>query len=298
LTPAAWELPITTLNDEVNTLRRLTRDYTDLLFALADGPPHLDTDGLAWLSARVLDTQALTRRVLESLRALTTSNTAPTPEHLYALKNVATIARDTTEASLILTDAVTIFPPTAAIPQTQTAHSVQDPEHDHEHDRARQAIAEKLRDASRMLQSCATACLYAAAALTDYPTGTAPATSSDNARSTPAAETAHAPAPTRSRRLTAAQTNALRAIAAGGVTMHEPARIGTARISAGGGVRITMSTYAALGRLGLVDRDPSTSLYRGQRLYVTDAGHAVLSALPPAAPVARPAPPPPTERRR
>lgn len=182
------ELPITTTNDEVDKLRHLSRDYTDLLFALADGPPRLDTDGLTWLSARVLDTQALTRRVLERLRALTAFTTSDIPEHLQVLRTVATVARDTTEAGLVLTGAVTAFPLAAAVPQPQSGQGPQDPEHD----RARQAIAEKLRDASRTLQSCATACLYAAAPLANYPTDSAPTTSSVT-RGTPAAETAPAP---------------------------------------------------------------------------------------------------------
>jgi hypothetical protein len=291
-------LPITAVNDEVDKLRHLARDYTDLLFALADGPPQLDTTGLTWLSARVLDTQVLTRRVLERLRALTAFTTPDVPEHLQVLKTVAAIARDTTEAGLILTEAVTAFP-LAAAPRPQAGQDIPESEHNNEHDRARQAIAGKLHDASRVLQSCATACLYAAAPLTDYPADPAPAASSA-ARSTPTAEAAPAPAPAPANfpRLTVAQTNALRAIAAGGVTMRDSGRIGTVRISAGGGVRITMPTYEALRRLGLVDRDTSTNWYRGQKIYATDAGRAVLAALPATTtPGGRSAPPPPSAER-
>ncbi|WP_225847295.1 hypothetical protein [Streptomyces sp. HPF1205] len=287
------ELPITTVNDEVDKLRHLSRDYTDLLFAFADGPPHLDTDGLAWLSARVLDTQALTRRVLERLRALTTFTTSDTPEHLQVLTTVAAIARDTTEAGLILTDAVTAFPLAATARHPHPGDGAQGPEHHEEQDRAQQAVAEKLRDASRTLQSCATACLYAAAPLANNPTGPAPATSS-----TPVAEAADAPASARSPQLTVAQTNALRAIAAGGVTMRDTGHMGNMRITAGSGVRITLSTYEALRRLGLVDRDTSTSLYNGQKLYATEAGRTAAAALPATTSSgARPAPAPPSAER-
>lgn len=80
--------------------------------------------------------------------------------------------------------------------------------------------------------------------------------------------------------------------------MRDSGRIGTVRICAGGGVRITMSTYEALRRLGLVDRDTSTSLYDGQKLYATEAGRTAAAALPATtSSSARPAPPPPPAER-
>lgn len=285
-------MPITTVNDEVDELRHLSRDYTDLLSALADGPPHRDADGLTWLSARILDTQTLTRRVLERLRALCSSDVSDTPEHLQALRKVAGIARDTTEAGLILTGAVTALPFAAAVPRPQPGRDIPDPGHDG-HTTARRAIAEGLRDASRVLQSCATACLYAAAPLTACPTEPAPA-NSNRTRSAPATE----PAAGRPSKLTVAQRAALQAIAAGTAVMYDSGR-GPMRVTAAGGVRITMPTFEALRRLGLVDRDTSTSLYSGQKLYATAAGRATLAVPPATAAGVGPAPaPPPTERRR
>lgn len=73
------------------------------------------------------------------------------------------------------------------------------------------------------------------------------------------------------------------------------------RISAGAGVRITMPTYDRLQSLGLVDRDTSSNLYRGQELYATDAGRTALAALNAPATTRPPAPartPRPAARRR
>lgn len=121
----------------------------------------------------MLDTQDLARRALERLRTLTAFTTHEIPEHLQALKTVAAIARDTTEAGLILADAVTHVPFATADVTADSGQRQSGAQHDAEHERARQAIAEAMHDASRTLQACATACLYAAAPLANR-TETAP----------------------------------------------------------------------------------------------------------------------------
>ena len=237
---------------------------------------------MTWLGARVLDTQSLTRRVLECLHTLSGSHARDIPEHLQALRKVAGIAQDTTKAGLILTRAITAFPLAAAIASPQPEPDIPDPALNGTNT-ARQAIVETLRDASLVLQLCAVACLYSAAPLTDYVTESTPATQR-------AAE--------RPPKLTVAQQAALQAIAAGAAVMYDSGRNGPMRVTAAGGVRITMPTYDALRRFGLVDRDTNTSLYSGQKIFATAAGRATLAGLPTITAGARPAPPPPSAERR
>jgi hypothetical protein len=73
-------------------------------------------------------------------------------------------------------------------------------------------------------------------------------------------------------RRSAAQVNALRLIAEGGVKVHEFRHIGRWRIAAPGGRTIGTATYRVLERDGLITRDTSTSFIEGQAVSLTDAG--------------------------
>lgn len=98
-------------------------------------------------------------------------------------------------------------------------------------------------------------------------------------------------------KLTGPQKTALRLIQRGYVRIQE-FRIGKPTVDAGISTRISMATINALQSKGLIRRDTTTSLYHGQRLLLTPAGHAAYTAMN-AAPATPPAPTPgaPATRR-
>ncbi|MFD5320027.1 hypothetical protein [Streptomyces sp. NPDC127098] len=117
---------------------------------------------------------------------------------------------------------------------------------------------------------------------------------------TPAAQgRAHAEAEPRDvPRLTAAQRSALQAIADGRVRLHETLR-GSRYLDAGSGARITLTTYNALQRKGLISRDTSTMLlFHGQLLAITKRGQAALAATRAQAPARPPGIAQPSSVRR
>ncbi|WP_370220411.1 DUF4259 domain-containing protein [Kitasatospora sp. GAS1066B] len=79
--------------------------------------------------------------------------------------------------------------------------------------------------------------------------------------------------------LTSTQEKALAAIATGNVLLHEGGRLGAWIVHAPRGVRITNATLNALFSKELANRDTSTSLYVGQKIYLTPDGHERHAAL-------------------
>ncbi|MDT3395320.1 hypothetical protein RKE29_01420 [Streptomyces sp. B1866] len=78
-------------------------------------------------------------------------------------------------------------------------------------------------------------------------------------------------------RLSAAQVAALEEIARGGVALQE-IRVGRGRfVVSPRGARLYPATVDALVDKGLADRDRSTSLFRGQRLALTEQGERALA---------------------
>jgi hypothetical protein len=61
------------------------------------------------------------------------------------------------------------------------------------------------------------------------------------------------------------------------------------RVSTDDGTRVSIATFRALAKRGLVVRETSTSLFRGQKITVTDEGHRALTRPRPQAPVTAPA---------
>ncbi|WP_446038090.1 hypothetical protein [Streptomyces sp. SID1121] len=79
-----------------------------------------------------------------------------------------------------------------------------------------------------------------------------------------------------------AQEQALRSIAAGGVSLTETTR-GRLYVNARDRTRITVVTYNSLVRRKLVARNTNTTLYNGQALSLTEGGRAILASLAPPA---------------
>jgi hypothetical protein len=280
--------------EEVRRLRALAAGFTALKTQLVHGRRAFDAAGPGWLTGRIGDSLRLTSRALERLKHLSGTDLAAVPGHRAALERLAAVVQDATGATHALAIAVAEFPFDAAGPGPQPDAAACETR-EHRNRQAHATVRDALQQAVNAMEVCETACLHSATAL-------ARSAASRRAPSASAARTASAPdpaAPAQPLKLTTAQQVALRAIAAGGVRMRESGRNGPMRISAGAGVRITIPTYDRLQSLGLVDRDTSSSLYRGQELYATDAGRTALAALNAPATTRPPAPtPPPAARRR
>ncbi|MCG7207282.1 hypothetical protein [Streptomyces arenae] len=144
-----------------------------------------------------------------------------------------------------------------------------------------------LDDAVHQLDLCAIGCNYLAHGITEDL-----ATAQDH-KPTPAQQT---PGPA----LTPAQYGALTALNGGGHLYESATRgLGVTRVATDDGTRVSIATFQALDKRGLVTRDTSTSLATGQKITVTEQGqqalarprpHAALStavATPPKAAVAQ-----------
>lgn len=273
------------ISAEVTQLHSLTGDITALKHRLHRDRPAPDPAGLRWLIDRIGDAQQLTRGVLERLEHLEGCQLASAPGHGAVLNCLAALAHDTAAAGMTLATALLAFPFDAADSHPGRDQAARNEATTGRSLNAGDLLREVTRDAAATLAACDSACAYVATALTQQipasPSNDAPGAPARPSKPTaPEQGSSAARSEPRSGRvkLSTAQKNALQAIAAGGVTMYDSSRIGNPKISASRGVRITMRTYEALHSLGLVSRDTSTNLLRGQKIHLTDAGRA---ALPP-----------------
>lgn len=93
--------------------------------------------------------------------------------------------------------------------------------------------------------------------------------------------------------LTLTQYDALKALVDGGRMSESSQRgLGVTRVTTADGTRVSIATYRALAKRGLVTADTSTMLYHGQKITVTEDGHRALTQpRPQAALTAATAPP-------
>ncbi|NIY65622.1 hypothetical protein [Streptomyces malaysiensis] len=134
-----------------------------------------------------------------------------------------------------------------------------------------------LADAVHQLDLSATGCHYVATGITrDLAATRQRAVSAQRAADPP---------------LTSAQYDALKALALGGGRLYECSQrgLGVTRVVSGDGTRVSIATFRVLAKRGLVDRGTSTSLFRGQKITVTEHGQQALAKPRPAATAATPA---------
>ncbi|MER5440118.1 hypothetical protein [Streptomyces sp. NPDC002790] len=122
-----------------------------------------------------------------------------------------------------------------------------------------------LDDAVHQLDLCAIGCHYLAHGITED------LTSAQEHK--PAAEQQ-----TAGPGLTAAQYDALTALNGGGRLYESTTRgLGVTRVATDDGTRVSIATFRALAKRGLVTRDTSTSLVIGQKVTVTGQGQQALA---------------------
>ncbi|KPI25142.1 hypothetical protein OV320_8347 [Actinobacteria bacterium OV320] len=133
------------------------------------------------------------------------------------------------------------------------------------HTEAIPRMTEHLGDAAHQLDLSATGCHYLAHGITED------LTSMQDHRAASAQQTT-GPA------LTAAQYDALMSLLGGGRLYESSQRgLGVTRVATDDGTRVSIATYRALAKRGLVAADTSTSLYHGQKITVTEDGHRALT---------------------
>lgn len=122
-----------------------------------------------------------------------------------------------------------------------------------------------LNDAVHQLDLCATGCHYLAH-------GIAEDLASAQDHKPPAAQQTAGPA------LSPAQYDALTALAVGGRLYESSTRgLGVTRVATQDGTRVSIATYRALAKRGLVSADTGTLLFQGQKITVTEEGQRALA---------------------
>ncbi|MEU9413014.1 hypothetical protein AB0E08_45955 [Streptomyces sp. NPDC048281] len=268
-------MPLLDLAEQVQQLRTMARDFEALHARVRDLSYTPGTDALRQISPLLLKAQDLTATVLVHLGTLESSAYSSVAGSRSSLECLASVAVASTLAGNDLASALSVnaydgapFPGYPA--DDASTHTAR-------HAAAIPKMTEHLADAAHQLDLSATGCHYVATGITQDRDATREETVSPQAASAPA--------------LTRTQYDALKVLALGGGHLYESAQRGpgATRVATGDGTRISMATFRALNKRGLVGRDMSTRLSRGQKITVTKLGHQALARPRPAATTAQPA---------
>ncbi|MEU9411690.1 hypothetical protein AB0E08_39165 [Streptomyces sp. NPDC048281] len=268
-------MPLLDLAEQVQQLRTMARDFEAPHARVRDLSYTPGTDALHKISPLLLKAQDLTATVLMHLGTLESSAYSSVAGSRSSLECLASVAVASTLAGNGLAGALLANPydgaPFPGYPADDTTT------HTARHTTAVPEMTEHLADAAHQLDLSTTGCHYVATSITQDRDATREDTVSAQAAAVPA--------------LTRTQYDALKALALGGGHLYETAQRGpgTTRVATGDGTRISMATFRALNKRGLVGRDMSTRLSRGQKITVTKLGHQALSSPRPAATTAQPA---------
>jgi hypothetical protein len=133
------------------------------------------------------------------------------------------------------------------------------------HAEAKPQMTGHLDDAAHQLDLSAIGCRYLAHGITDD-------LASAQDHQAASAQQTTAPA------VTHPQYDALASLVGGGRLYESLQRgAGVTRVATSDGVRVSIATYRALARHGMVTADTSTSLYHGQKITVTELGRRALA---------------------
>lgn len=222
------------------------------------------TDALRHISPLLLQAQDLTATALVRLSALDNSTYTSVAGSRAGLELMASVVSSSSLAGTDLAHVVLANPYEGA----QFAGYPADDEavHTVRHAEAIPKMNGHLDDAVHQLDLCAIGCHYLAPGITEDLT------------------TAHKNKPaavqqTAGPALTAAQYDALTALNGGGYLYESATRgLGVTRVATSNGTRVSIATYQALERRGLVTHDTSTSLWAGgQKISVTEQGQQALA---------------------
>lgn len=257
--------------EQVQQLRTLARDFETLHARVRDVSYTPGTDALRQISPLLLTAQDLTATALVRLGALDGSaytSIAGSRASLECLSSVVVVVASSL-AGNDLASALYANPyegaPFPGYPADDASVRTA------RHAEAIPKMTGHLADAAHQLDLSATGCHYVATGITRDLAATR-----DGAAT---AQRAAGPA------LTGTQNDALKALALGGGRLYESSQRGPGetRVATGNGTRVSIATFRALAKRGLVARDTSTSLFRGQNITVTEHGQQALAKPHPAA---------------
>ncbi|MFJ6709049.1 MULTISPECIES: hypothetical protein [unclassified Streptomyces] len=256
-------MPPLDLAEQGRQLHALAADFDALHTRVRDVSYTPGTDALQKISPLLLKAQEMTAAVLVRLSTLDSSAYTPIAGSRSSLECLASVAVASTLAGSDLASALLASPYDGAPSDGSPADGA--PARTARHTAALTKVSGRLADACHQLDRSATGCRDAATALTHDLRA---------ARDTagPAQEAA-VPA------LTDTQYDALKSLAPGNGMLYEGARRGPGviRVATADGTRVSIATFRALNKRGLVGRDMTTRLSRGQKITVTKLGHQVLA---------------------
>ncbi|MBT2527555.1 hypothetical protein J7E91_19530 [Streptomyces sp. ISL-99] len=262
----------TDLTEQADQLRALARDFEALHARVRDVSYTPGTDALRQISPLLLKAQDLTAITLVRLGALDNSAYTNIAGSRASLECLASVVVASSLAGQDLALALYANPyegaPFPGYPvDDASVRTVR-------HAEAIPKMTGHLADAAHQLDLSATGCHYVATGVTRDLTAVREAAAT--------AQRAAGPA------LTGPQYDALETFSLGSCRLYEMG-LGVTRVATDDGARVSIATFRALAKRGLVDRDTSTSLFRGQKITVTEEGQQALARPRPAATTATPA---------
>ncbi|MEU4173772.1 hypothetical protein [Streptomyces sp. NPDC026589] len=276
-------MPATDLTEQANQLRSLARDFDALHACVRDVSYTPGTDALRRISPLLLKTQQLTATTLVRLGALDNSAYTSIAGSRASLERLSSVVVASSLAGQDLASALYANPydgaPFPGYPADDASVRTA------RHAEAIPRITGHLADAAHHLVLSATGCHYVATGITRDLAAAREATATSQRAAGPA--------------LSDTQYDALKTFSAGTCRLYET-RPGMIRVYTDDGARVSMATFRALTKRGFIDRNTSTSLFRGQKITVTAEGQQALARPRPPGTTATPAkaaPKPPTAQR-
>jgi hypothetical protein len=261
------------LAEQAQQLRTLARDFEALHARVRDVSYTPGTDALRQISPLLLKAQDLTATVLVRLGALDSSAYTSIASSRASLQCLASVVVASSQAGNDLASALLANPYEGAPFPGYRADDAS--MRTARHAEAIPKMTGHLADAAHQLDLSATGCHYVATGITRDLADTREATVFPQAAAGPA--------------LTSTQYDALKALGGGRLYESSTRGLGVTRVATEDGTRISMTTFRALARRKLVELDTSTSLYRGQKITVTERGQQALAKPRPTASAAAPA---------
>ncbi|MEU8954990.1 hypothetical protein AB0C93_11865 [Streptomyces sp. NPDC048518] len=268
-------MPPLDLNEKPDQLRALARSFEELHDRVRDLSYTPGTDALHKITPLLLAAQELTATALGQLRALDDSTYTGVTGSRAGLEALSAIVAGASLACSDLAEAISANPyegaPFAGYP-ADDAHV-----RAARHGEAVPRMNSHLKDAAHQFDVRATACHYLATSI----------------RSSLATTSPHPPQAVA--KLNDTQHSALKSLAQGEGRLYERGQRGRSltRVAAKDGTRISIATFQALAKRGLLTIDTSTPLLVGQAITVTEQGQRALVEFRPTATLATTAVPAP-----
>ncbi|MEV8351889.1 hypothetical protein ACFVTT_24500 [Streptomyces niveus] len=238
------------LTEQAQELRNLAHEFEALRDRVRGVSYTPGTDALRQIGPLLLTTQDLTATLLVRLGALANSPYTRIPGSHASLECLSSLVLASTLAGNDLARALHANPLEGAAFPGHPAYSESD--RMARHATAISRMTGHLNDAAHQLDVSATGCHYVANGITSDLADT-------QANQVKSAQQTTGPA------LSPAQYNALKALSAGEGKLYESPRrgLGVTRVVTADGTRVSIATFRALVKRGLVTADTSTSLWHG-----------------------------------